>query len=200
MRPPTFLAALALAAALGAPSAGAPLPDLCTAGQGSLLDEAQDDAGSGHDAPDCRSQALALASDGYHWGFVGPSERAPPDPADWFAADMAQVFGQGARVMYGVAFAPTYYTKGLPLTPVHQPFALDVWFPGSAAPATLLSCGGTLEWPAQPGWTHLRLRTAPSDEALPCPATASLPGDAGAAPNGATYGFYFGCHPHCFGA
>ena len=174
-----LLVALALAPAMAA----APAP-ACVGTR-----PAQDDASSGHDAPDARDLALPLRGEGYFWGWLDPADAAGADREDWYAVPLV---GSGHEVMLSVSSNGTGEHVG--------PYRLDVFAPGEDEPfATSASYEDPVRFTDDAaGVYHVRV-TPYLPVAVEGPACAPAP-DPVAAPTGEAvrnHGLYFGCDPVC---
>lgn len=176
-----LLVALALAPALAA----APAP-ACVGTR-----PAQDDAGSGRDAPDSRALALPLRAEGYFWGWLDPLEGASADHADWYAVTLV---GSGHGVMLSVSSNETGVYAG-------GPYRLEVFAPGADEPfATAVSYDEPIRFTDDAAGVY-HVRVSPD---APVPVGPACPGPAApdplAAPTGEAvrnHGVYFGCDPVC---
>jgi hypothetical protein len=166
-----------------------------------LRDVVQADAGQPGDAADCMASARVLAparDGGYAWGLLDPlGQPGASDLDDWYAADLAAVFGAGQLVR--VALAGDIVPYGvLPLPPLPQvAVTAQLLAPDGSVAATLSGCGGPFDVVPQPGvWrVHVFHLALPGD--VPCIPPGGNPPAPAPPPGAQDYGIYLGCHPFC---
>ncbi|HVM44588.1 MAG TPA: hypothetical protein VM582_01535 [Candidatus Thermoplasmatota archaeon] len=182
--------ALALALLTLAPAAPA-LPESACDLAAVAEEAAQNDAGSGADAPDERASAWALPADDYYWAWLSPAQKGRTDTHDWYAFD----------VPAGRLSLMASVTANYSLLYVHS-FYLALHPPDGGAPFLTSSEGVPISVPhPTPGRWLVELTASHAAYAEVCAPAAAQPTLGPAHTEVArNHGLYIGCNPVCLEA